>query len=330
MRSWSPKRRKYWGYKQNGSSDSTEQEESDSSSTERPPMPWEPQDSTEDNTMYWKGEDSDEPDLSGEYVLPTTVITAERTQPEQSRSLIDQIQGKAPEDINPRNFLGNIIRGMIKGKRSDSSKVIANNAVMGPEEYTTSPNIKEKEEYFGEGLDFQSPDKLSHDNKVWPSGYIFPIPDSFKIYKSRSYSDTHHGIDIVGQTSGRILGQPILSVCDGIIDKVVKANELIEGGGKDSNPGGIRVRVKDSSGLHYIYYHLLPESNHHLKIGQMVSQGEVIGKVGSSGRGNFDDRSNGTGIHLHFEMWSGFDQNGRPIYVNFLDYFPELNEIPNQ
>jgi len=129
---WSPKRRKYWGYKQNGSFESTEQEESDSSSSERPPMPWEPQDSTDDNTMYWKGEDSDEIELSRETVLPTTVITAERTQPEQYRPLIDQIQGKAPEDINPENFVNRIIMGMLGGQNNSSiPKVIGNNVISG-------------------------------------------------------------------------------------------------------------------------------------------------------------------------------------------------------
>jgi hypothetical protein len=140
MSFWSPKRRKYWGYKQNGSSESTEQEESDSSSSERPPMPWEPQDSTEDNTMYWKGEDSDEIDLSRETVLPTTVITAERTQPEQSRPLIDQIQGKAPEDINPENFVQRIILGMLGEKGTASiPKSVSNNVVIGGNSISSEP-----------------------------------------------------------------------------------------------------------------------------------------------------------------------------------------------
>ena len=328
---WSPKRRKYWGYKQNGSSESTEQEESDSSSTERPPMPWEPQDSTEDNTMYWKGEDSDEIDLSRETVLPTTVITAERTQPEQSRSLIDQIQGKAPEDINPENFVNRIIMGMLGGQNNSSiPKVIGNNAILGNLISSQAWHGGEGSSFLGQGGEFISSEPSANQNKVWPSGYIFPIPDDFKIYKSQDFSSSHDGIDIVGKTAGEILGLPILAVCDGYIDKVVMARQLIEGGGGDNNKGGIRVRIKDSKGLYYLYYHMTPDSNNHLKLGQKILQGEFIGKVGASGRGNFDDQANGTGIHLHFEMWSGFDQKGRPINVNYKDYFPELNEIPYQ
>jgi murein DD-endopeptidase MepM/ murein hydrolase activator NlpD len=79
-----------------------------------------------------------------------------------------------------------------------------------------------------------------------------------------------------------------------------------------------------------LYYHLAPDSNNHLKLRQKINQGELIGKVGSSGQGNFDNRANGTGIHLHFEMWSGFDNKGRPINIDFSNHFPELNEIPYQ
>jgi murein DD-endopeptidase MepM/ murein hydrolase activator NlpD len=323
---WSPKRRKYWGYKQNGSSDSTVLEESDSSSSDYTPMPWEPQDSTEDNTMYWKGEDSEEIDLSRETVLPTTVITAERTQPEQSRSLIDQIQGKAPEDINPENFVNRIIMGMLGGQNNSSiPKVIGNNAILGNLISSQAWDGGEGSSSLGQGGEFILSEPSGNQNKVWPSGYIFPIPDSFKIYQFRGFSESHDGIDIVGQISGRILGQPILSVCDGIIDMVVKANELLEGGGKDNNAGGIRVRVKDLSGLYYVYYHLMPGSNQHLEAGQMVSQGDILGNVGSSAKGRFDDQDGGTGIHLHFEMWKGIR-----IIVDFKDYFPELAEIPKQ
>jgi hypothetical protein len=328
---WSPKRRKFWGYKQNGSPDSTELEESDSSSSDYTPMPWEPQDSAEDNTMYWKGEDSDEIDLTGETVLPTTVITAERPQPEKSKSLIDQIQGKPPEDINPENFVNRIIMGMLGGQNNSSiPKVIGNNVILGSLSSSQAWDGSEGSRTLGQGGEFVPSEPLPNQNKVWPSGYIFPIPDRFKIYKSQDFSASHYGIDIVGKTIGEILDQQVLAVCDGWIDKVVVANDLIEGGGNDNNSGGIRVRIIDSIGLYYLYYHLAPDSNNHLKLGQKINQGELIGKVGSSGQGNFDNRANGTGIHLHFEMWSGFNDKGRPINIDYRNHFPELNEIPYQ
>ena len=329
MNNWSPKRRKYWGYKQKDRPDSTEPEKGDSSSTERPPMPWEPQDTTDDNSYYWSGEDSDEIDLSGETVLPATEIIENRPKPKKRQSLIEQIKGKAPEDIDPKNFLEKIIRGMIKGKGTDSlPKVIANNAIMGPEDYKVSQNFNRKEKYFGEGVISQLPNKLSHQNKVWPSGYIFPIPDDFKIYRTngRDFKPGHDGIDIVGKSKDTIKGQPILSVCDGEIVRLVTTENF------DNNPGGIRVRIKDSNGLHYSYFHMLPGSNDHLKNIKKVYQGQVIGFVGSSGNGNYDDRypqnrKPGTGTHLHFEMWK--NDNPKEV-VDYRLYFPELSSIPNQ
>jgi hypothetical protein len=47
---------------------------------------------------------------------------------------------------------------------------------------------------------------------------------SIEMNKSRDFSGSHMGIDIVGKSAGDISGQSILSVCDGWIDKVVKAN----------------------------------------------------------------------------------------------------------
>jgi murein DD-endopeptidase MepM/ murein hydrolase activator NlpD len=320
MRSWTPKSRNYWGQKKRNDSSDSDQEESDSNN-DRPPMPWEPQDTTEYDKLYWEGEDSDEIDLDNETVIPTTEIIENRPKPKKRQSLI--------EDIDPKNFLEKIIRGMIKGKGSDSTpKVIGKNAVMGPEDYKASPTFKGKTKYFGEGLFSQLPNKLSHQNKVWPSGYIYPIPDSFKIYKTdgRDFKPGHNGIDIVGKSKDTIRGQPILSVCDGEIVRLVTTDNF------DKNPGGIRVRIKDSNGLHNSYFHMLPESNDHLKNIKKVYQGQVIGFVGSSGNGNFDDRypedrKDGTGTHLHFEMW----KNDNPVeVVDYRIYFPELSSIPNQ
>ena len=326
---WSPKRRKYWGYKQNGSSDSTELEESDSSSSDYTPMPWEPQDSAEDNTMYWKGEDSDEIDLTGETVLPTTVITAERPQPEKSKSLIDQIQGKPPEDINPENFVNRIIMGMLGGQNNSAiPKVIGNNVISGSLSSSQAWNGSEGSRTLGQGGEFIPSEPLPNQNKVWPSGYIFPIPDRFKIYKTsgRDYKPGHYGIDIVGAQQDMISGQPVLSVTNGVVVKVVKFLDLKEAGGIDENAGGIRVRIKGSDGLQYSYFHLDTNSNDHIFVGKKITQGDQIGLVGSSAYGKVDDRSR-TGKHLHFEMWL----NDSPIqYADYRQFFPELSKIPEQ
>jgi hypothetical protein len=231
------------------------------------------------------------------------------------------ISADSPDGIGGRSDYLNRGNGL-----TNIPKVLGN-VITGPVISSDSPDGQGRGEFLSEveKIEKQIQKPANHQNKIWPSGYIYPLPDSFKMYKSQDFGGSHMGIDIVGKTSGEILDQPILSVCDGWIDLVVKANQLVDGGGTDVNRGGIRVRVRDSSGLYYIYYHMSPDSNQHLKIGQEVSQGFPLGRVGSSGRGNFDDRKKGTGIHLHFEMWDGIVNN-----IDYRKYFPELSQIPEQ
>ncbi len=325
MRSWTPKSRNYWGQKKRNDSSDSDQEESNSNN-DRPPMPWEPQDTTEYDKLYWEGEDSDEIDLDNETVIPTIEIIEKRPKPKKRQSLIEQIKGKAPEDIDPKNFLEKIIRGMIKGKRTDSTpKVIGNNAIMGPEEYKVSQNFKRKEKYFGEGVISQLPNKLSHQNKVWPSGFIYPVPDSFQLYGSRGFYlnvvgvGSHKGIDLVGKSAGTIKGQSILAIYDGVITEIVKQI--------DGKRAGIRVKIKSKnkeSGNYFFHYYMHMEigSNDHLAKGVEVKQGTIIGRVGSS---NNETADQGKNYHLHLQ----FEE---PEYIELdpVQYFYELADLPQQ
>ena len=58
------------------------------------------------------------------------------------------------------------------------------------------------------------------------------------------------------------------------------------------NPYGLVIKVRDGYGYSTVYGHL---SRILVKKGSWVSKGEVIGRVGSTGRS--------TGPHLHFEVW---------------------------
>ena len=55
------------------------------------------------------------------------------------------------------------------------------------------------------------------------------------------------------------------------------------------------VKLSHSDGTYTLYAHL-HQNTITVKIGDAVKQGQVIGKMGSSG--------NSTGMHLHFEVWS--------------------------
>lgn len=98
----------------------------------------------------------------------------------------------------------------------------------------------------------------------------------------------HPGIDFKGQQ-----GDAVKSTADG---KVIIAG-WFQGYGKC-------VRIKHKNNLETLYGHL---SSINVKEGQMISTGQLIGKVGSTGHS--------TGNHLHYEV----RKNGRPINPrNFL------------
>ncbi len=96
------------------------------------------------------------------------------------------------------------------------------------------------------------------------------------------YEKMHTGIDFAAPT-----GTPILAAGDGVI---VDAKWW---GGY-----GRWVRIQHTGGWDTGYAHM---SRITVKPGQRVTQGQVIGYVGSTGRS--------TGPHLHFEVW----QNRRPV-----------------
>lgn len=118
-------------------------------------------------------------------------------------------------------------------------------------------------------------------NIISDSGWLWPVPGYTYIsspFGPRS-GGTHYGIDIAGES---IYGKTIVCTNDG----VVNYNGWNEGG------YGWWVRIQHANNIYSIYGHMCEQSN--LKIGQTIKQGDVIGKVGSTGHS--------TGPHLHFEI----------------------------
>lgn len=85
----------------------------------------------------------------------------------------------------------------------------------------------------------------------------------------------HSGVDFRGRT-----GTPVLATADG---KVIRA-------GRAGGYGNL-VEIRHAHGLTTRYAHLHRIS---VKVGEQVERGEIIGKVGSTGRS--------TGPHLHYEV----------------------------
>ena len=106
----------------------------------------------------------------------------------------------------------------------------------------------------------------------------------YRVHPIAGYRKMHQGMDFAAST-----GTPIVAPSDGV---VVEARRW---GGY-----GNWIRVRHANGLETGYAHLSRFASG-MRAGQRVTQGQVIGYVGSTG--------NSTGPHLHYEMW----RNGQRI-----------------
>ncbi len=89
------------------------------------------------------------------------------------------------------------------------------------------------------------------------------------------WGGSHHGIDIFARRNA-----PLVAV----------ANARVVAVGVVSSTSGLRVRLRDDCGWEYYYGHLESAA---VRVGQRVSAGQLIGRMGNSGTG---------GVHLHFNV----------------------------
>ena len=92
----------------------------------------------------------------------------------------------------------------------------------------------------------------------------------------------HAGVDLAAPR-----GTPIFATADGVVTEA----------GRESGYGNV-VRVQHELGFETVYAHL---SSISVRPGQLLSRGEKIGGMGSTGRS--------TGSHLHYEV----RVNGKPV-----------------
>ncbi len=134
------------------------------------------------------------------------------------------------------------------------------------------------------------------------SGYIFPVSGCSKSsIRNQSYPSYrgHTGVDVnIG-----VVGKSVVAVKSGT---VITSMALRYPSGAYKSYGEYIV-ISHGDGTMTLYGHMLSGSRR-VSTGQKVSQGQVIGTVGSTG--------NSTGPHLHFEVRVG----GRP--VNPIPYLP--------
>lgn len=148
------------------------------------------------------------------------------------------------------------------------------------------------------------------DGKIYADGApaCTNITSNFGLRELDGGSNNHSGMDIsCGNQSGQ---DNIIAALDGTVIEVV--NEYADG--RNQNAGyGNHVKIQHNNGDVTIYGHMYLNSIT-VEVGDHVSQGQVIGKMGSSG--------NSTGTHLHFEI----RRNGTPTdpanYISSSDARP--------
>lgn len=108
-----------------------------------------------------------------------------------------------------------------------------------------------------------------------PGGGSFAWPTGGGI--TQYFAWYHPGIDIANRAA------PGIAASDG--------GTVVVAGWPDNYGYGNRVVIDHSNGYQTLYGHL---SNIYVGVGEIVSKGQIIGKMGSTGRS--------TGVHLHFEI----------------------------
>ena len=128
--------------------------------------------------------------------------------------------------------------------------------------------------------------------------FIWPLPLSFPGAISRGWTSTHSGVDIHvygWANNGKI---PALSIAAGT---VVRRGYYSDWG---------NLIVVDHGGGYLSYYAHL--DSFAVSVGQKVTQGQQVGKIGSTGRS--------TGPHLHLVIYAPVGENGKSIRTDPLKY----------
>lgn len=225
------------------------------------------------------------------------------------QELLNKIQNTKDKIENEKNFLENAQTEVESKKSSLNSTLSSKKSLVS--------NLSEEELQLQEKLEEMEEDKKEIQSKLMqiaknetskvsstPSahGYIFPVAGCSKSNINNlsfpSY-ETHTGVDV----NINVKGKNVVAVKDGTV--VISTAKRNPDGSYRSY--GEYVVINHHDGTMTLYAHMLSGSRK-VSEGQTVSQGQVLGTVGSTG--------NSTGTHLHFEVLVG----GSP--VNPIPYLP--------
>jgi|GEM_PF-6553520 len=114
---------------------------------------------------------------------------------------------------------------------------------------------------------------------MWPLDTYLLIGDGYGCTCS-THKGNHRGLDIVA-----LSGTPIKAAQKGIVERATYGT---------AEGNYVLIRHDNNNGLYSAYKHM---NEYIVSVGSSVSQGQILGYVGSTGQS--------TGAHLHFEMGTG-------------------------
>lgn len=149
--------------------------------------------------------------------------------------------------------------------------------------------VEQIEESTPEVVDSRDNDIEEHsEDTTEVSEFIFPVEGEIIMeysmdmpiyWKTLDQYMVHNGLDIASET-----GTPVQACADGTITKIEEDDKL-----------GMTVEINHGNGMISVYSNLAADGL--IELGEIVTQGTVIGKIGQSALYEFESPP-----HLHFEM----------------------------
>ena len=128
------------------------------------------------------------------------------------------------------------------------------------------------------------------------AGYGYSHCADFGMSRSFGFARKHLGNDLMGS-----LGTPIVAVEGGVVEAMGW-----------NRYGGWRIGIRSFDSKRYYYYAHLQKDHPFvdgLKVGDMVSAGDLIGFMGRTGYSDKENVNNIETVHLHFGMQLVFDES---------------------
>ena len=165
----------------------------------------------------------------------------------------------------------------------ETADVVKKQAVEETDESTeTTPEVVDSRENIDGSSDGTTGDANQLPDYIFPvdgeiiMGYSMDMP---VYWKTLDQYMTHSGIDIAAEKD-----TPVQACAGGTVTKI-----------SDGSGMGVAVEINHGNGLISVYSNLAADGL--IALGEVVTQGQVIGKVGQSSMFEFDSPD-----HLHFEM----------------------------